>query len=67
MGIEEHPNKRRSTEKGGGPECGMNYWSPNPGGGAPLGIEECSPSGGAPKRGRVGKECGIRYTCAGGD
>jgi len=33
----------------------------NPGRGAPMGIEECSPSGGALKRGRVGTECGIQY------
>ena len=26
-----------------------------------MGIEECSSSGGAPKRGRVGTECGIQY------
>ena len=26
-----------------------------------MGIEEYSPSGGAPKRGRVGTECGIQY------
>jgi len=39
----------------------MKYRSANPGRGAPMGIEECSPSGGAPKRGRVGAECGIQY------
>jgi len=26
-----------------------------------MGIEECSPSGGAPKMGRVGTMCRIRY------
>jgi len=39
----------------------MEQRSANPGRGAPMGIEECSPSGGEPKRGRVGTECGIQY------
>jgi len=34
---------------------------PNPARGASMGNEECSPSGGTPKRGMVGKECGIKY------
>jgi len=32
--------------------------APNPGTGAPMWIEKCSPTGGAPMRGRVGTECG---------
>jgi len=40
----------------------MKYRSTNPGRGAPMGIEECSPRVGAPKRGRVGRECRIRYS-----
>ena len=35
--------------------------------GAQVGIEECSLSRGAPKRGRVGKEWGIHYRSAGGN
>jgi len=55
--------------KGGeGQECGMKSRSahpgrraPNPGRGALMGIEECSPRRGAPKWGTVRKECGIQY------
>jgi len=66
MGIEAKLAEQR--RKGGGQEGGMKSRSvnlgrgaPNPGRGASMGNEECSPSGGTPKRGMVGKECGIEY------
>jgi len=43
-------SKLRSVERGG-KECRMNWRSANLGRDAPFGIEECYPSGGAPKRG----------------
>jgi hypothetical protein len=45
--------KFRSTNPGRG--------APYPDGEGPMGIEECFQSGAVPKRGKVGKVCGIHY------
>jgi len=56
-GLEKHRMKMKRVKsrlrsvKRGGKKCGKKYRSANLGRGAPNGIEECYPSGGAPNWG----------------